>query len=1081
MRMRTAVLCLSAAIAAVSVVACGEEPPPAVKECEEGLVWGEDGSCQVPSPNCDPGAPGSIAAECAARNRTCFEDGLGEPLCGTCIPGFVEEQGNCRPVLSCEALDCEEQGRTCVETDGLRDAFCGECLRGEMGVEGRCVRRTCDPFAEEGSIAAECAAASRHCIEGEEEASCGGCYPGFVESRGVCRAVRTCAELRCAEGERSCTPAQANADAECGACRAGFVESGGLCRRMLGMTCDDGAENSLLAACTAENRHCEMGDDGAECGGCMDGFVLDPESNRCVPFVGCGEVDCASEHRACAEIPLATCTECLDGFVEDPATGKCRPVRTCDEIRCGAQEQCREATAQSDAFCHPACGPNESWAGNRCTTCPPCDGEGEDGVYPELTTAGSCICQTRPGYFYSTAGDVGTFPCDADGDGWVRESARRAIESTDPALVANARCDLRWIDRVLLINEAGQQKEIALQEPLALYETDRNDDQAILSVQWKSKGLRGHRADGSLVSARELNRFTKLCHDPRTDYNDNGVPDVSEWSGHVPGPAMRPEQAPFNEFSYFVELATGHYEPPTAGGTHGRWVIRERQRAETAEAESRLPIGYGPSDGDYWRQCELWPDPRFGKVEAPVGMDFARYSDWRSPVFTGMNLHSQFKCLVLRDEPRDGAVEEMTPGEAISKGFVFNRCTSRDGSGTEPEVDCALVDASALQPGEVLWGAVPYQDYGPTPFAHVGDGDPTEGYAGGCINACTRALFEHPECADFYAINPLAISCDRDVNDFGKFLGCDKWEVCDGQDNTGEGLVDEGNPGGGLYCDVPGQTGICLAGTTNCRDGEIVCDQNLPPTEPMCNGLDNDCDGEIDTTFADDGGPCTLPDELGRCAEGRKICTLLEDEEGGIVGGRIDCLKQYEPEDERCGDSIDWDCDGDPTTQAGSKENLQGCVNYYRDKDGDGYPDRNYPPRCLCGPDSSSYYTYKEPADPFSIEWDCCDESDLTYPGSPALEWSQYTGLYHWPTEPNACNSFDYNCDGKEEKRYTYVARSCEKKGNVFTCHLPNGSGWDSGPAPECGETRPWAYNCKYNAGTTGCKRETYVRVQECR
>src|SRR5690606_4102549 len=134
--------------------------------------------------------------------------------------------------------------------------------------------------------------------------------------------------------------------------------------------------------------------------------------------------------------------------------------------------------------------------------------------------------------------------------------------------------------------------------------------------------------------------------------------------------------------------------------------------------------------------------------------------------------------IVLQDRPRAGAVEELTPADAVSRGFALNRCSGKvgqDGS-LEPTMDCGLVESSELNPGDVLWGAVPYQDHGPTPFNHIGDGDPGEGYQGGCINACSRSLFEDESCAVFQQTNPTAVVCNRDIHDSGRFLSCDTWE-----------------------------------------------------------------------------------------------------------------------------------------------------------------------------------------------------------------------------------------------------------------------------------------------------------------
>ena len=53
-------------------------------------------------------------------------------------------------------------------------------------------------------------------------------------------------------------------------------------------------------------------------------------------------------------------------------------------------------------------------------------------------------------------------------------------------------------------------------------------------------------------------------------------------------------------------------------------------------------------------------------------------------------------------------------------------------------------------------------------------------------------------------------------------------EVCNGIDDNCDGQVDEGNPGGGAPC-TTGLPDECSAGITNCVNGTIVC---TPP--PGC-------------------------------------------------------------------------------------------------------------------------------------------------------------------------------------------------------------------------------------------------------
>lgn len=96
-------------------------------------------------------------------------------------------------------------------------------------------------------------------------------------------------------------------------------------------------------------------------------------------------------------------------------------------------------------------------------------------------------------------------------------------------------------------------------------------------------------------------------------------------------------------------------------------------------------------------------------------------------------------------------------------------------------------------------------------------------------------------------------------------------ETCDNKDNNCNGTVDEGNPGGNMACNT-GQLGVCAAGTTNCTNGGIVCTQNTMSSPEVCDGLDNNCNGATDEGNPGSGGTCTVPGKQGPCAVGMFNC-----------------------------------------------------------------------------------------------------------------------------------------------------------------------------------------------------------------
>ncbi len=111
----------------------------------------------------------------------------------------------------------------------------------------------------------------------------------------------------------------------------------------------------------------------------------------------------------------------------------------------------------------------------------------------------------------------------------------------------------------------------------------------------------------------------------------------------------------------------------------------------------------------------------------------------------------------------------------------------------------------------------------------------------------------------------------------------------------------------GVACNT-GQAGICGQGTIQCQAGQPVCVPSATPTAEVCNGLDDDCDWEVDEgleTECYDLGLGHPTVNQGLCRAGIRSCARAPDGTYAMTA----CTGQVLPATEVC-NALDDDCDG---------------------------------------------------------------------------------------------------------------------------------------------------------------------------
>ncbi len=308
----------------------------------------------------------------------------------------------------------------------------------------------------------------------------------------------------------------------------------------------------------------------------------------------------------------------------------------------------------------------------------------------------------------------------------------------------------------------------------------------------------------------------------------------------------------------------------------------------------------------------------------------------------------------------------------------------------------------------------------------------------------------------------------------------------------------------------------------------VDCDDEDPESFPgateLCDGMDNDCDGDIDEEVEDlvvwfldfDGDGYGDPDlsqlacapEEGRWVTNSEDCddtdpAISPDEDEVCDGEDNDCDGQVDDHDSDVRDQPTWFYDRDGDGYAGSSS-VQACnapgSRYHAlaqdcddedpaihpaaaevcdggiDNDCNGVADDNdsrvtdqqrwYTDRDGDSYGSTAYLSRcEQPSGYVENNDDCYDSNSKAHPDQTSYQ-----------SADRGDGGFDYDCSGSEKKRWTdKTSGSCEYDWSNLAWELKS-EGWTDNQVADCGETEDYAIDC-----TLIGYIDTERRTQECR